>query len=629
MSLMDVLSGVGTVLDTPGAFVRTSLAGQNPFPGIFDPEQRVSGRGLLEQLGVLDENQEGLDGGDVGGFLAELLTDPTMLIPGVGGYKLGKHLGKFGKSAGMADEAVQALPPPLPGAMDRLAAEDDQIMKWLEPDGFQMVGGPSGPSLPIVDAPQPLGLPAPQSPFYSRLERAVEGLPGNQIKTQSLLNQLRKSPEGFSMEEWQWRNMPEVLGKPTIAKSELMQHLQSNPLDVQKTVMGKQSVARDYAEQLTIEDVEDLAAKMHTSDSRSWMSEVAHKMRAGATAREAMQESPGAIQHIIQSHAKTLYGGDENLARWSEYKLPGADDSYRETLMRLPENIGSPEDLKRLSEIQSITDYSGLENREFLDVLKEQEEISKRIEAAKKSNYDSPHFEQPNILAHVRSTERKGPLGRTLHAEEIQSDWHQAGRERGYPSDVTIAEIKTASGEQSWRAMTPRGGAFGYIDKLPNGKFGVFYPGLQEHIADTLEEAKQHLSKIVVSDFNLVPDAPFKEDWPLLALKQLIDDAARGGYDAASWNTGSVIQDIVGGELGGQKKFYNEILPNTADKYFKNRGWDTQVTPTITEPDYNAFGFPITDQMRKDILTRGQPLLQLLLSLGAAGGVGAAMGGES
>ncbi len=47
--------------------------------------------------------------------------------------------------------------------------------------------------------------------------------------------------------------------------------------------------------------------------------------------------------------------------------------------------------------------------------------------------YNSGHWSQPNILAHVRTNERIGADGkRELHIEEIQSDWHQAGRESGY-----------------------------------------------------------------------------------------------------------------------------------------------------------------------------------------------------
>lgn len=46
-----------------------------------------------------------------------------------------------------------------------------------------------------------------------------------------------------------------------------------------------------------------------------------------------------------------------------------------------------------------------------------------------------------NIIAHVRLTDRTDSEGRrTLFVEELQSDWHQQGRERGYKSDISPEE---------------------------------------------------------------------------------------------------------------------------------------------------------------------------------------------
>lgn len=93
------LGVIGNVLDTPGAFVRNLLGGENPLPGILDPEQRISGRDLLERAGILGENYEGLDWGDALGFGAEIATDPLTLVGG-GVTKAGsiaKALGKFPK----------------------------------------------------------------------------------------------------------------------------------------------------------------------------------------------------------------------------------------------------------------------------------------------------------------------------------------------------------------------------------------------------------------------------------------------------------------------------------------------------------------------------------------------------
>lgn len=106
--LMDLLSGVGNVLDTPGRFTRTAMVGRNPFSSVFDPSQGASGRDVLEHYGMAGPNQEGLDAGDVGGFLAEMILDPTNLI---GSGLLAKLPGKASraKAANRGIEAANQL----------------------------------------------------------------------------------------------------------------------------------------------------------------------------------------------------------------------------------------------------------------------------------------------------------------------------------------------------------------------------------------------------------------------------------------------------------------------------------------------------------------------------------------
>jgi hypothetical protein len=91
---MSGLEKIGNVLDTDSAAVRNLLAGRNPLPGITDPNERISGRQLLEHYGILGPNQEGLDLGDVAGLATEILTDPkTYLTLGGSAFtKAGKAL---------------------------------------------------------------------------------------------------------------------------------------------------------------------------------------------------------------------------------------------------------------------------------------------------------------------------------------------------------------------------------------------------------------------------------------------------------------------------------------------------------------------------------------------------------
>lgn len=115
--LLDALAYAGETLDKPGAAVRGLAAGRPdqllnlvPFSdaiGLTDPSQRVSGRDLLQQYGMLGENTPGLDFGDVAGFAVEEGLDPVNWIPG--GFvakRILKHTGElptltrmFGKTA--------------------------------------------------------------------------------------------------------------------------------------------------------------------------------------------------------------------------------------------------------------------------------------------------------------------------------------------------------------------------------------------------------------------------------------------------------------------------------------------------------------------------------------------------
>jgi hypothetical protein len=136
-ALLGGVAAVGNVLDTPGAFLRTALAGQNPFPGVFDTDQRVSGRDLLEKAGILNANTPGLDWGDAAGFGAEVLLDPLTLLAGPV-----KGMSAAGKAA---VEAGQILPRHTP-----------EILKAVQ-EGATGLVNVGIPGIPFVSDFQPLG----------------------------------------------------------------------------------------------------------------------------------------------------------------------------------------------------------------------------------------------------------------------------------------------------------------------------------------------------------------------------------------------------------------------------------------------------------------------------------------
>src|SRR5581483_1925346 len=184
--------------------------------------------------------------------------------------------------------------------------------------------------------------------------------------------------------------------------------------------------------------------------------------------------------------------------KYHQYTLPGGQN-YRELLMTLPERGG-------LSHAEAEERY-GLAAKGSMRTAEQEarfRELHARYEAARDTSFRASHWDEPNVLAHVRFDDRTGPNGeKVLHVAEIQSDWHQKGRREGYATDPNERTR--------------------IVDKLNRGE-----PLTQEE-----EAARMRLLR-----GEGVPDAPFKTTWHELAFKRILRYGAEHGYDRVSWDTG-------------------------------------------------------------------------------------------
>jgi hypothetical protein len=218
----------------------------------------------------------------------------------------------------------------------------------------------------------------------------------------------------------------------------------------------------------------------------------------------------------------------------------------------------------------------------------------KEKEAAGSQDYSAPHFEgTPNILAHIRVQDYEAPnkgfavinrrsglksevfptmeqaeaamaqypeslrgmlmIGeaqgrpkRVLLVDEIQSDWHQAGRELRGKEIKRIME-QTGVDKKTASAQVPED--FGYASEnrpirmsgevidLGDKTYGVkWQDGSVSDVGMGLSHA-QRLAEIGKLT-GVVPDAPFKKNWHELAMKRVLDYAAENGYDSVAITPG-------------------------------------------------------------------------------------------
>jgi hypothetical protein len=231
-----------------------------------------------------------------------------------------------------------------------------------------------------------------------------------------------------------------------------------------------------------------------------------HSIRPVKSPSELQQEI-NTIQNIRDSEADAAYVVPESTpTKFGKYQLAGGEN-YREILLTLPENMSAYD--KYTKSLREKYGQGGFDNLPLTDI--ERARLEKFYANEDVSSYQSSHFKEPNILAHMRVNDRVDADGKKmLLIEEIQSDWHQAGREKGYNKKLTQAESDELRN----------------LQKKEQDEDGLFQDDIQR------------INELEKRSMGGVPDAPFKDTWYQLALKRLTKYAADNGYERIGLTTG-------------------------------------------------------------------------------------------
>ena len=407
--------------------------------------------------------------------------------------------------------------------------------------------------------------------FYSALDKAAEALKRNKGTGKEFITELSKV-KGIKPTEIQTRKLERIIEMPKMSKEQFLEKLKElPPPQLRETQIGEptQKEIRTLAEQLMHDDAVEEAGmtrrnRFETEDSVDTIFE--DKMY-----NEEQKYLDMAREQIIDE------GGGTKFIDW---KTEGGEN-YREILMRLPSD--AKKNQKRMYELEAKERRSSV-GRNFGNILPEEiEELNQLRELAKNPNQDfqSKHWNEPNVLAHMRVQDRISPtytkaqiedIGRRmaetlgvdakslasgspsvavqrgvitpleaaqfshakkfknvdttgatqkiLHVEEIQSDWHQKARE------IRKKEIE--------RVMKSEGIDKATAQKQVSEDFGYKPPYKKAERTET-----NPFGFDTIYDTDLVPDAPFKRSWHELAMKRLINYAAENGYDKIAITPGA------------------------------------------------------------------------------------------
>jgi hypothetical protein len=333
-------------------------------------------------------------------------------------------------------------------------------------------------------------MPKPQAPvselgFYSAAEQAALNLPRNKGTGQSFLNDLMKAPD-VKKDELSWIGLDDFLkDKPNVTKQEVQDFIASNKIDLQEVQLsGKGEKSAVFTE--------------FNPDKNKFI-----VYGNDLTIHGSFNTNQEAINFSREYNSKIPYAP----SKYDKYQLAGGEN-YREILLKIPENMS--EYNKYTDSLRAKYGQGGFANLPLTDI--ERARLEKFYANEDVRPYQSSHFNDPNILAHIRVNDRIDADGKKmLLVEELQSDWHQAGRERGYASKESL---------EKWYNQ----------NKLESDPV---FSNLNSEQIRTIER-----NRSAGMGGESVPDAPFKDTWYQLSLKRILKYAADNGYERVGLTTG-------------------------------------------------------------------------------------------
>jgi hypothetical protein len=423
------------------------------------------------------------------------------------------------KERGFAEQKAALLP--LEDSLTGDKKVDEVTRKLINEIGEDQSQGSAG----ISFMPAEEKYPTSERGFYSGLQKTIDEKMPAKASPQQILS-IVNNPQNAKPEEVKWSNLAGFLeGKQSVTKQEVLDYLQNEgSVKFEEVNRGgntinrnKEAIARDIAKEVSEDEAK--YAEFIDPEGADNYAELTPEQRLENTLQVGMNDFLEEAQERIDRQEMSSPAGE---TKYSKYVLPNGEN-YREVVLTMP--VSDPR-IKRMDELKKLPHTE--EN------IAEYSRLSKETNGRSSVEYTSSHFPDiPNYVAHMRLNERPDAAGRDgLFIEEIQSDRHQQGREKGYKSDPEVlkkaqSELNAAESAlqslQKLAATTPLDTPMG--EKLP------------EKLAQAqvrYQEARQAVNSLS----GQVPDAPFRKDWSVQMFKRALRDAIASGKEWVGWTKG-------------------------------------------------------------------------------------------
>jgi hypothetical protein len=375
--------------------------------------------------------------------------------------------------------------------------------------------------------------------FYSPLEKVISEAKQDKMPAKQWAEKFAKG------EEAKWTGLQDWLAQQqgSVSKTDIQNFLKENRIEVVEVVKS------DNADSYSMDRYEEFPQEVKNIAEEFGEDEDEFTRQLEAIGYQVNRDMDGSILSFNKKGEENKF---DKATKFSQYQLEGEKENYKEVLVTMPiakskQEYVVEQDYRIPNTFYAVNQKTGVKLKfGSYELAKSQaERLSKEAQPDFDKQFKSSHFDEPNILVHLRMNTRVDSEGnKVLFLEEIQSDWGQQGKKLGFA---------TTNAEKRKKELLAK-------DELTKSELNEL---------DSLNKELGFDTK--------TPAAPFVTDtnaWTKLGLKVALKEAVKQGATKIAWTTGEqqnerydlsksieVVYATKGDEKGKLGEYFIEATP--------------------------------------------------------------------
>lgn len=233
---------------------------------------------------------------------------------------------------------------------------------------------------------------------------------------------------------------------------------------------------------------------------------------------EITNEQRGIIQSRLSQNER-IGKVTTDPTKYSQYQLPGGQ-SYKEILIKAPINKGEI-NTELVGKLEAERRNYGRSTIAYQQKTKELNDLRQGIQGIQ-GNFKSSHWDEPNVISHLRMNERTYKGKKVAFMEELQSDWAREARKNPFMSDNDVSQYLKLSDD------------FGNLSKTQEERFYKLEGTLDDRYQIPNDDPATWLREKLKG----TPNNPNLKNWQELSVKRALKEAVDSKAEYFSWING-------------------------------------------------------------------------------------------